>query len=53
MDTLFGGVNHIEKGAEVLNVEDAYHTHGDLNRIEQVGGHEVVAADPKAVDSKV
>jgi len=25
MDTLFGGVNHVEKGGDLLQVEDAHH----------------------------
>jgi len=29
MDTLFGGSNHIEKGGDLLGVEDAFHAHGE------------------------
>ncbi len=25
MDTLFGGANHVEKGGDLLQVEDAHH----------------------------
>ena len=25
IDTLFGGANHVEKGADILHVEDAHH----------------------------
>lgn len=25
MDTLFGGVNHVEKGGDILHIEDAHH----------------------------
>jgi hypothetical protein len=32
MDTLFGGANHVEKGGDLLQVEDAHHAHiGDRN----------------------
>ena len=27
VDTLFGGANHVEKGAEMVGVEDAHHAH--------------------------
>jgi len=27
MDTLFGGTNHVEKGGDLLQVEDAHHAH--------------------------
>jgi len=27
MDALFGGANHVEKGANILHVEDAHHVH--------------------------
>lgn len=37
MDTLFGGANHVEKGGDLLHVEDAHHANlGDLH-----GSHEV------------
>ncbi|PNS19007.1 High-affinity glucose transporter [Sphaceloma murrayae] len=29
IDTLFGGSNHVEKGGDLLGVEDAHHAHGD------------------------
>jgi len=27
MDTLFGGQNHVEKGGDLLQVENAHHAH--------------------------
>jgi hypothetical protein len=27
MDVLFGGQNHVEKGGDLLHVEDAHHAH--------------------------
>lgn len=27
MDVLFGGANHVEKGGDMLHVEDAHHAH--------------------------
>lgn len=32
MDTLFGGVNHVEKGGAALGVEDAHHAHAGDNK---------------------
>lgn len=37
MDTKFGGVNHVEKGGDLMGVEDSHHadidqTLGDLNK---------------------
>lgn len=29
IDTLFGGSNHVEKGGDLLGVEDARHAHGE------------------------
>ena len=29
IDTLFGGSNHVEKGGDLLGVEDAHHAHGE------------------------
>ena len=29
MDTMFGGSNHVEKGADILGVEDAHHADVD------------------------
>lgn len=37
MDALFGGANHVEKGGDLLHVENAHHANlGDQN-----GAHEV------------
>ncbi|KAF2221122.1 general substrate transporter [Elsinoe ampelina] len=33
IDVLFGGSNHVEKGGDILGIEDAHHTHGvDIDR---------------------
>lgn len=33
MDVLFGGANHVEKGGDLLHVEDAHHAHaGDMDK---------------------
>lgn len=29
IDTLFGGSNHVEKGGDLLGIEDARHAHGE------------------------
>lgn len=29
IDTLFGGSNHVEKGGDLLGIEDAHHAHGE------------------------
>jgi hypothetical protein len=47
IDVLFGGANHIEKGGDLLHVEDAHHAHvgvdnniaGGEDTIEQVQGN--------------
>jgi hypothetical protein len=46
IDVLFGGANHIEKGGDLLHVEDAHHAHvgvdntaGAEDNIEQVQGN--------------
>lgn len=39
IDTLFGGSNHVEKGAEVMGVEDAHHAHGEND--EKIGSARV------------
>ncbi len=31
MDTLFGGSNHVEKGGDLLHVEDAHHAQLEMN----------------------
>jgi hypothetical protein len=31
IDVLFGGQNHIEKGGDLLNVEDPHHAHVELD----------------------
>ncbi|PSK55317.1 High-affinity glucose transporter [Elsinoe australis] len=31
IDTLFGGSNHVEKGGDLMGVEDPHHSHGELS----------------------
>jgi hypothetical protein len=31
IDVLFGGANHIEKGGDLLNVDDPHHAHIELD----------------------
>jgi len=48
MDTLFGGVNHVEKGGEVLQVEDAHHAN-----LGNVAMDEDINQTPVVIESKV
>lgn len=46
VDVLFGGANHIEKGGDLLQVEDAHHAHvGTDNKL---GAHELISQQPYA-----
>jgi len=47
MDTLFGGVNHVEKGGEVLQVEDAHHAHLGSVAIDEDINQTAVATESK------
>lgn len=38
MDTLFGGANHVEKGGDMLHVEDVHHAHIGQDNV----GHDTV-----------
>jgi len=51
MDTLFGGVNHVEKGGEVLQVDDPHHA--DLSRVQRTSDDEIVPGNTTIVESKV
>jgi hypothetical protein len=50
VDVLFGGQNHIEKGANLLNIEDPRHAHigvDNITRASPAKTHDVVEhADP-------
>ena len=44
IDTLFGGSNHVERGGDLMGVEDAWHAHGEndkggaeAERVEKIG----------------
>ena len=36
IDVLFGGANHIEKGGDLLQVEDAHHAHLGVDNVDNV-----------------
>ena len=44
VDVLFGGANHIEKGGDLLQVEDAHHAHVGLDN--KTGAQELVTQQP-------
>lgn len=53
IDTLFGGSNHVEKGADLLHVEDAHHAHvgfDNVERSEPTNLDTIVIADSKRAD---
>lgn len=37
IDTLFGGANHLEKGAELVGAEDPHHAHLETVELDQDG----------------
>lgn len=41
IDVLFGGQNHIEKGGDLLHVDDAYHAHIELDDAGVKSGPEI------------
>jgi hypothetical protein len=59
IDTLFGGSNHVEKGGDLLHVEDAHHAHMGVDNMHGHGNYggtpDVIAAmahDNKAVEAQ-
>ena len=44
IDVLFGGVNHTEKGGDLLHVEDAHHAHVGVDNVHEDDIHEAPAA---------
>ena len=46
VDVLFGGANHIEKGGDLLQVEDVHHAH--LGGENKAGVQELVTQQPHA-----
>jgi hypothetical protein len=45
IDTLFGGSNHLEKGADLLHIEDAHHASVDVANTDAI-----VLTDKKNLD---
>ena len=41
MDTLFGGPNHVEKGAVQMGIEDPHHAHVDSIGEKQLEGQQI------------
>lgn len=45
IDTLFGGTNHVEKGGDLLGIDDAHHAevggHSMINTNDKVGSHHI------------
>jgi len=39
MDTLFGGVNHVEKGGASMGIEDSHHAHAGAEKAALGGEH--------------
>lgn len=37
VDVLFGGANHIEKGGDLLNIEDTHHAHIGIDNMNGEG----------------
>jgi hypothetical protein len=54
IDTLFGGSNHVEKGGDLLHVEDTHHAHVGVDNVGRdfTGNPDIITstADSKAVD---
>jgi hypothetical protein len=46
IDTLFGGSNHVEKGGDLLHVEDAHHANVGIDNV-----HGDVTANPDVITS--
>jgi len=36
MDVLFGGANHVEKGGDLLHVEDVHHAHVGIDNVDHI-----------------
>ena len=53
IDVLFGGSNHVEKGGDLMGVEDAHHVHIGEEGKGSVEGTERVAGTGEAAPQKV
>jgi len=56
IDTLFGGSNHVEKGGDILHVEDAHHAHVGIDNLRgDFTGHPdiVMSTADKNVDAQL
>jgi len=47
VDVLFGGANHIEKGGDLLQIEDAHHAHIGLDN--KADAHDMITPQPREV----
>lgn len=48
VDVLFGGANHIEKGGNLLHVEDVHHAHVGIDNKEAQTNVELISQQPPA-----
>ena len=48
VDVLFGGANHIEKGGNLLHVEDTHHAHIGIDNKEAQTNVELISQQPPA-----
>lgn len=48
VDVLFGGANHIEKGGNLLHIEDAHHAHVGIDN--KMGAQELITQQPYAAE---
>jgi hypothetical protein len=56
IDILFGGSNHVEKGADLLHVEDAHHANVGVDNVGDISTNLdtiVVAENKRADDGQV
>lgn len=51
IDVLFGGSNHVEKGGDLLHVEDAHHANIGIDNV-NLGDINVVTEAPQSVEIK-
>lgn len=55
IDTLFGGSNHVEKGADLLQVEDAHHARVGVDNADEQDNVDTIAVteNKRAGDGQV
>ena len=51
VDVLFGGANHIEKGGDLLHVEDAHHAHVGVDN--KGGAEDTIEAADRPVSQEI